>query len=173
MTIEIKNLEIFDEVIFEKFAEWTNDPEIRPFSTPRFSERTYEEVTATELMASAFANVNKYIYIVYDGEKPIGECSIDIDFEARIHKVPGTAWISLVIGDKTYWGKGISKQIMTYLEAECIRLGMCAIELGVFEYNKRARCLYEQMGYIEIARIDDFVYNFGSWHTDIRMLKRL
>lgn len=173
MTIEIKRLTNLDVPIFEKFAEWTNDPEIRPYAIPRFNERDYIEVTPAELMSSTLSNIKKRIYVVYDGKKPIGECSIDTDFEARIHKETDTAWISLVIGDKTYWGKGISKQIMTFLEAECTRIGLRAIELGVFEYNKRARCLYEQMGYEEIARIDNFVYNFGTWHTDIRMLKRL
>ncbi len=173
MTIEIKRLTNLDVPVFEKFAEWTNDPEIRPYAIPRFNEREYIEVTPAELMSSTLGNIKKRIYVVYDGEKPIGECSIDTDFEARIHKETDTAWISLVIGDKAYWGKGISKLIMAFLEAECIRIGMRAIELGVFEYNKRARCLYEQMGYEEIARIDNFVYNFGTWHTDIRMLKRL
>ena len=173
MTIEIKRLTNLDVPISEKFAEWTNDPEIRPYAIPRFNERDYIEVTPAELMSSTLGNIKKRIYVVYDGEKPIGECSIDTDFEARIHKETDTAWISLVIGDKAYWGKGISKLIMAFLEAECMRLGLRAIELGVFEYNKRARCLYEQMGYEEIARIENFVYNFGTWHTDIRMLKRL
>jgi len=173
MTIEIKRLTNFDVAIFEKLAQWTNDPEIRPYSIPRFSEREYIEVIPEDLMSSTLGNLKKRIYVIYDGEKPIGECSIDTDFESRIHKEADTAWISLVIGDKAYWGKGISKIIMSFLESECTRIGMLAIELGVFEYNKRARCTYEQMGYQEIARIENFVYNFGTWHSDIRMLKRL
>lgn len=173
MNIEIKRLTTLEIPIFEKLAEWTNDPEIRLYSIPRFDERDYVEVTAAELMDSTLGNVSKHIYIVYDGEIPIGECSINTDFEGRIHKETDTAWISLVIGDKAYWGKGVSKQIMAFIEAECEHLGMRAIELGVFEYNQRARCLYDQMGYEEFARIENFVFNFGTWHADIRMLKRL
>jgi RimJ/RimL family protein N-acetyltransferase len=82
-------------------------------------------------------------------------------------------WISILIGDKTYWGKGLSKILMHELEMSAKELGCDCIELGVFEYNDKAIKLYENMGYDRCCRVDKFVYHQGQWYDDIRMLKSL
>ena len=47
------------------------------------------------------------------------------------------------------------------------------IELGVFEFNKRAQKFYEKIGYSRIGTIDDFTYWNGRFWSDIRMEKYL
>lgn len=173
MEIRIQKIKLEDVAIFEYFAKWSNDPEIRPFATPRFSEEEYRDVSVVEIMASLMEHPSKNAYVVLDDDKPIGEISIDMDFGQRLHKEDQTAWISLLIGDKEYWGKGISKMMMQFIEQECRSLGAKAIELGVFEYNKKAQSLYLNSGYVKIGEIESFVYNFGKWHSDIRLLKKI
>jgi len=158
---------------FQILCKWSNDPKIRPYAIPKFSIGVDEPFTPFELMVSAMQNDDKRIYMVCDGEKPIGEFSIDMAFGRRVHETPDTAWISLVIGEENYRGKGVGRWIMTQIERECAQLGAHAIELGVFEYNKAAIRLYESMGYEIIAVIPEFVYFEGTWHADIRMLKRM
>lgn len=159
--------------IFDLIASWSNDPEIQPYAIPRFNEGPYEPFTGYELMVSAMQQDSKFIYIVYDDLKPIGEFSIDLAFGQKVSTEPLTAWISLEVGDKDYWGKGVGQWMMQAIEQECRALGCRFIELGVFEYNVRAFNLYQKLGYTQIAVIPDFVYNFGGWHADIRMTKEL
>ncbi|GAB6108347.1 GNAT family N-acetyltransferase [Fusibacter bizertensis] len=173
MDIKFREISLDDVALFQYMEKWTNDPEIRPFATPRFSEKEYTYIFALEIMASLSVNSDKHVYIVLDGEKPIGELSIDMKFAHRIYDGENTAWISLLIGDSEYRGKGISKMMMAFIENECRKLGADAIELGVFEYNVKAQNLYLNSGYERIGEIKNFVYNFGKWHSDIRMLKKL
>lgn len=158
---------------FQILCKWSNDPRIRPYAIPKFSMCEDERFTPFELMVSAMQNDFKRIYMVYHGELPIGEFSIDMAFGRRVHEAPNTAWISLVIGDEHYRGKGVGRWIMTQIEKECALLGAQAIELGVFDYNKPALKLYASMGYDIIKVIPEFVYFENKWHDDIRMLKRL
>lgn len=159
--------------VFDLIAQWSNDPEIQPYAIPRFNEGDYIPFTGYELMVNALQHDHKFIYMVYDDLKPIGEFSIDLGFGHKVSSEPSTAWISLVIGDKDYWGKGVGAWMMQSIEQECRNLGIAAIELGVFEFNERALKLYQKLGYERIAVIPDFVYSFGKWHADIRMLKKL
>jgi len=173
MDIKIRKIDLEDIDVFEFLAKWSNDAEIRPYATPRFSEEGYKDILMVEIIASLMENPSKSVYLVCDGEKPIGELSIDMNFSHRVYKEDMTAWISLLIGEAEYRGRGISKIMMDFIEAECRRLGARAIELGVFEYNHRAQSLYLASGYHKIDEIKAFVFNFGSWHSDIRMLKKL
>ena len=47
------------------------------------------------------------------------------------------------------------------------------IELGVFEFNIRARRFYEKIGYNQIACLKDFTYYNGKWWADYRYEKNI
>ena len=51
--------------------------------------------------------------------------------------------------------------------------GYNRIELGVFEFNKRARKFYEKTGYEKIACLKDFTYYAGKWWADYRYEKNI
>lgn len=174
MDIRVEKLKNYnDHELFDQLAKWDNDPVIKPLITPGMNEGDVAEVTGDELMYFAIENKTKHIYLVYVGSELIGFYSIDTDFEHRVHKAAATAWIGIVIGEKSYWGKGIGALMMKDLEVKCHTLGCKTIELGVFEYNDRAIKLYASLGYKIIDRIDNFVYYNGQWHSDIRMLKEI
>lgn len=162
-----------DHTIFNTLASWDNDPEIRSLILPGINEGDIARVTGDELMYFAHEHRTRHIYLVYDEDLLIGSYSIDTNFEERICQEPQVAWISVVIGDKNYWGKGIGRFMMEDLEERCLELGCSAIELGVFDYNERAIELYQSMGYVVLDTIDNFVFHDGRWHKDIRMLKTL
>ena len=50
---------------------------------------------------------------------------------------------------EAYRGKGLGRQVMTFLEAEVRRLGFHYLHLEVVKANERARRLYESMGWEE------------------------
>lgn len=173
MDLKFVEIDKDDLTLFKLFAKWDSDPVIKPFITPRRSEEEVPDYTAEELMEHAKQNTSKHIYVLYDGEKPIGTSTIDTDFFFLKSGKEHVAWISILIGDKNYWGKGLSKAMMAHLEGEARRLGCQYIELGVFEFNQKAQSLYKRMGYDVFEIIEKFVYHDGQWKNDIRMLKKL
>ena len=174
MSIRIQALTDYsDHYIFDILATWDNDPEIKSLITPGMNEGDKGTITGDELMYFARENKSKHMYLTYDDDRLIGAYTIDTAFEHCLVKEPGTAWIGIVIGDKSYWGHGIGRMMMIHLEDECKKLECTQIELGVFEYNERARALYLSLGYEVIDTIDNFVFYNGEWHKDIRMLKVL
>jgi len=113
------------------------------------------------------------MYLILDGDKPIGEASIDTNFPHLVKDKGETAWISIVIGDKSYWGKGVAQKAMEFLEEESKRFGLNRIELGVFGFNQRAKAFYKKLGFNEIKLNEMFTFHNGKWHVDIRMEKYL
>ncbi|WP_105614677.1 GNAT family N-acetyltransferase [Vallitalea okinawensis] len=172
MNINFKEIDKTQMEPFEYIAKWNNDPEIKYFIGANLSEGEMPDRTKEEL----YENANKgpkRIYMIMDGDNPIGELSIMIDPDHVHKKEKNTGWISICVGEKAYRGKGVASLAMDFLEEECRRLGLHRIELGVFEYNKRARAFYEKIGYSTFARKENFVYYNGEWRADIRMEKYL
>lgn len=173
MNINIKKLTDYDIDIYTKMAEWYNDPELKYLITPRFSEKLVAAVEPEELIDMHKKNKDKSIYVIYDGQKPIGNYSIISKFGGLMNKAGKTAWISIIIGDKSYHGKGVGKLTMQLMEEESRSLGFRYIELGVFEFNKKAKRLYENSGYKEIGRNKEVIYYDGEWCDDIHMVKKI
>lgn len=173
MNITLKKLDEYTLDIFKLMAKWSNDEDIKPFSTPNMDGGELRDVSGEEFLEISMKNKNKRIFLIMDAEKPIGEMTVQKDFEMLTKKDERTAWISIAIGEKSYWGKGVGKTAMKLLEEECKKIGYNKIELGVFEFNERALKLYKSLGYKQIAIHNHFTYYNGSWYDDIRMIKNI
>jgi len=171
MEIRFKKLDYNNRDVFDIMAKWYNDKEIQHLFNPNFLESELEDITSEELRYHAIRKSNKTVYLIWDGEKLIGELSIDRDFEDLIKKESATAWVSICIGDKNYWSKGIGTRAMLFIEQECKKMKIERIELGVFDFNKRAKLLYEKLGYHQFHIVSNFVFYKGKWYDDIRMEK--
>lgn len=172
MNIRFMPLYVSDEVI-QKMVNWYNDPEILPFNQPNFKSESYPEYTVEDIQHQLIPHPQIDKYLIMDEVLPIGEVSITRDFQLLIKKEPLTAWISICIGDKSYWRKGVAQEAMKFLESTCKRQGYERIELGVFEHNLKAQKLYQKMGYHIFSRIPHFTFYDGTWYDDIRMEKIL
>lgn len=173
MGITLKRLYEYRLEDFELMAKWDNDDEIRHFICVNTEEKELEQEKAEDLLERARGNSGKYIYFVMKDTQPIGTVSIMDKFEHLTFKDDKTAWISICIGEKQYWGTGAAKEAMTLLEEECRAMGYDKIELGVFAFNPRAAALYRKLGYKEININHNFTYYDGKWQDDIRMLKNI
>ena len=72
----------------------------------------------------------------------------------------GTATYHIFIGDKTYWGKGVAKQASRQIiQYGFSQLRLHTICLHVRKANIRAHCLYQSLGFIDIAEEhDDWIH---------------
>ena len=75
---------------------------------------------------------------------------------------------------KEYWGLGIGTALFGEMIAVAQERGLDHLKLDYIEGNRRARCLYEKMGFTEVARVPD-VYRLkdGSFRKSILMMKKL
>lgn len=170
MEIIFKKFTINDEII-KCLVKWYNDIEIYPYLHPNFEESEHMELSEGDIKKTLIDMEGKTRYIICDGAKPIGELAIIENFPYLYQASPKSAWISICIGDKTYWGMGVAKMAMKFLENECRAMEYSRIELGVFEHNAKARNLYLKLGYKEINIYPHFTYHDGEWYSDIRMEK--
>ena len=78
----------------------------------------------------------------------IGSCGLmDVDQCNR------SAEIGIVIGDKTYWGKGYGTEAMRLLLDYAFRyLNLHNVMLRVYSYNPRGVACYEKVGFKAIGR---------------------
>ena len=162
-----------NEETIQQCIRWYNDPEIYPFIHPNFKEEDYPLMTRVMVHQLFEERSDVKRLFILDGSKPIGEISITENFHFLIKTEPKTAWISIMIGEKSYWGQGIASQTMRYLEKTCKDSGYLRIELGVFEHNSKAQNLYTKMGYTAFHIVPKFTYYDGKWWDDVRMEKFL
>jgi RimJ/RimL family protein N-acetyltransferase len=164
--------------VYEILASWYNDPEIMYKIHPNFKEEKMQYVNSNDLYTNMMNSKRKEKnnYLVYDDDnfgKLIGELTFEINPPMLMINVPTSAWISICVGEKAYHGTGAAKEMMDFLEDKILKQNVSRIELGVFEFNKRAINFYNKLGYEEFTRIDDFTFFNGKWYSDIRMQKIL
>jgi RimJ/RimL family protein N-acetyltransferase len=172
MNIHFEVLSVNEDLI-GRMIRWYNDAEIAPYIHCNFQAQEPPLFTRHEALAACAYHPDKFNYLIFDGFIAIGEISITRNFFMLHHNLPASAWVSICIGEKEYWGKGIAVMAMAFLEEECRMMGFQRIELGVFENNVRAYRRYLSLGYSEIARYPQFTYSNGDWVADIRMEKNL
>ncbi|MEI5909085.1 GNAT family N-acetyltransferase [Bacillus spongiae] len=153
------------------FNKWENDPALIPLIRPNQnkSELECEQNITIDSLIQRLKHV--HIYLIYLGDQLIGEMNYMVDPAHLYKKEPGTAWIGITIGEPEGRGKGIGYEAIKYLEEEIKKQGLKRIELGVFEFNKQARKLYQKLGYKDIGRINEFTYWQNKMWDDIRMEK--
>lgn len=173
MNLTLKRLEDYTLEDFELLAKWDNDREIIYFNTVNRQEKEVENVSAETLLEAALKNKSKYIYFVMKDLEPIGAVSIIDNFPYLESQDEKVAWISILIGEKKYWGQGFGQEAMRLLEDQCRKMNYKKIELGVFRFNERAYKMYKKLGYEEFKVNSNFTYYDGKWHDDIRMIKTI
>lgn len=169
--ISFVRIEKVSEEIAKTFTRWESDLGLIPLSRPNRSQEDLEKVEVVTIEALEHRLERNTIFLIYSGNKLVGEINYQIDPPQLFKKVEGTAWIGITIGEKEARGKRIGSQAMQFLEKEILIAGLKRIELGVFEFNKPAIALYRKMGYVEIRRIADFTFWNGRMWQDIRMEK--
>lgn len=137
--IKIKS---FDIEYLNKSWIWLNDNEIRALTmTPKFTQQ--EQIR----WFNSLSNNKSYFIkgIEYNGEK-VGVVGLK-----NITKDTGEYFG--YIGEKKYWGLGIGKYMLNYIENYCKKIGINKIYLKVLKSNKRAFLLYKNFNYIIVEDI--------------------
>ncbi|MFH1877230.1 MAG: GNAT family protein [Candidatus Omnitrophota bacterium] len=125
------------------YLGWMNDPEVTRYLEARFSEHTLESIRDyVEKMASKEDEVFLAI-CEKDSRKHIG--NIKLGPIERNHKF---AYISLVIGDKAFWGKGIaSEAIGLMVKIAFDKYDLNKLLAGCYACNRGSARAFEKNGF--------------------------
>ena len=171
MKISFKELTTPDSEIARTFEAWSNDRQLAHLIRPNQNQQELEKHFSVNLDSLTKQLEQHPIYLIYLDGQLVGEMNFQIDPDHLYTKVPETAWIGIIIGEKSARGKGVGFLAMEYMEKQIQERRLKRIELGVFEFNIHAINLYKKMGYQEIGRIDNFTYWRNRMWQDIRMEK--
>lgn len=170
LTIE----ETMDTAVFELLTKWYNDPQYKYYISVNLEAKPMKDKTVDDIIQGIpYKDSQKETYVIVVDGRLVGEVGLDSNPVHVIKKEPATGWLSIIIGEADYQGKGIAQEAITFIEKRALELGLKRMELGVFKSNKRAIRFYEKMGYKAFHVIKDFTYIPDTWTDDIRMEKEL
>lgn len=140
------------------YAAWLNDPEINQYLETRYATQSVE--SCKEFIRDCNADPNSHLFGVFakDTDTHIGNAKLG--FIKPRHR---TGQFSLFIGDKNYWGKGVSVEVIsgvTHFGFET--LGLVRVEAGCYEPNRAALHMMLKAGYQEEGRLRSHVELAGE-----------
>ncbi len=136
-------------------CQWYNDPEIRPLIG--------ETTPSTEVNIEAWYNRVMedsarvwFMIVVKETGQVIGECGL-----LRMFPAWRTTDLSIIIGEKSAWGKGYGREaIILLMDYAFGALNFHRVSIGVVGFNQRALKFYEQVGFQrEGIQRDGYFYN--------------
>lgn len=159
-------------------VRWANDTEIRHLSQQFESEQQSQERLSLDtaqlqrMLSRAMRRGKRVQLLEWQGEI-VGEITLEMDAPQLFEPAPHTAWFGIIIGEAHARGHGLGFRAMQHLEELAKILGAKHAQIGVFEFNGRAKALYDKLGYKELTTIPDFTWWKGKRWDDIRMGKPL
>ena len=149
------------------YVKWFNDPEVHKFIFVREMNLKEERKWIRNVKKDKF----KHNFAIETKEGIlIGSVGIDI-----LSKRDSRGSFGIIIGEKEYWSKGYGTETTRLvLDYGFKKLKLNRIELGVFEYNKRAIQVYKKMGFKLEGKLRDHITWKGKFYSTLMMaiLKR-
>lgn len=162
----------------QHLVRWANDTEIRHLfqqfeSEEQSCERLSLDAPQLQRMLARAIKRGKVVQLIEWNQQVVGEVTLEIDPPMLVDPEPNTAWLGLVIGEESARGRGLGRLAMLHIEELAKTLGAKHAQIGVFEFNTRARRLYETLGYKKLKTLPEFTWWKGKRWSDIRMDKPL
>lgn len=152
------------EEYVELYKNWINDLEVSQFIT-HFGNILTKEAEEDWYQAQANSEEPSFtIHHIPDG-KPIGNCGLH-----NINRGNGHAEMGILLGEKEYWNRGLGTEAVRLItDFGFTVLDLHGISLSVKSFNKRARRVYEKVGYQVAGRVRDFYQIDGNYYDEIIM----
>jgi len=140
----------------EQYVSWLNDPLVNQYLETRF--QTQNLATILNFIQGIIATPNEHLFTIRlkSNNQHIGNIKV-----GPINSIHNVADVSLFIGDKNWWGKGIAKQAIQLISRYSIKtLKLRKLSAGAYRPNKGSTIAFINSGYIEDAILaDHFLLN--------------
>ncbi|MEK6845603.1 MAG: GNAT family protein [Nanoarchaeota archaeon] len=156
----------------EDFTEglfyWANDDEVTHYmvtglkpSVKELMEKLYQDTV------NNLSNGSEVVFTIV--EKQSGK-AIGLAGLYQINQQVRSAEFRILIGDKSFWGKGIGTECTNILVDYAFRnLNLNKVWLGVNEENLGAVKSYEKAGFIKEGKLRQEIYRNNKYYDAIRM----
>lgn len=132
-----------EEHICECYINWLNDSEVNRFLEVRHNHQTYDSVLT--FVRSFYGDDEKYMWGIYsnDPHKLIGTTTLH-----SIDRNHNCGEIGLLIGEKVYWGKGASTEVIELLlEFAFEILKLHRLTGGTYAPNRGMNFTFKTLGF--------------------------
>lgn len=161
--IKLRELERAD---LPALNRWRNDPELLDLLGNNFlfiagavDEKWYESY-----LASREHNVRLAITLADSGDY-VGNVNL-----TAIHPVNRSAEFSILIGEKSLWGKGVGQEATRLMLAHAFAdRNLHRVYLHVLATNARAVRLYERVGFRTEGTLREAIFKSGAYHDLVMM----
>lgn len=140
--------EVRESDVTDEYYEWINDPEINQFLETRFYPRSKNDIL--NFVKKMDGNPNEILFAICakKNDKHIGNIKL-----GPINWIHRKADISLLIGDKNYWGKGIATEaIRLVIDFAFKTLNLNKVCAGYYESNTGSAKAFTKIGFKEEGR---------------------
>lgn len=127
----------------ENYYQWLNDSEINQFLETRFLPQSIHNIE--EFVRSKDGNSNEVLFAICDkiSSKHIGNIKV-----GPINWIHRYADISLLIGDKAFWGKGVATEAIQLVSHFSFNvLNLHKLKAGCYEKNVGSMKAFEKAGF--------------------------
>ena len=133
--------------IRDEYINWLNDMEVNKFLETRFQNQTFE--TVTNYITQILKKDNEYLFGIFNiDEIHLGNIKL-----GPINTIHNFAEISLFVGKKNVWGKGIGTEAINALcDFSFSVLGLHKITAGCYSNNIGSIKAFDKCGFIEEGR---------------------
>lgn len=144
---------------------WFNDAEVVKFMDQRRWPNTKEK-QKRYLEAMTASRTDMQLAIIYKADDQlIGTVGLH-----GIDPINRNADISVIIGDKNYWGRGLAKEAVGLLINHVFgMLNLHKLTAGFIDGNVSSKRLFESFGFKKEAHLREQVYLDGKYRDIIRM----
>jgi RimJ/RimL family protein N-acetyltransferase len=137
MSIKLRKIKKSD---LKYFLKWWKDKELIKLTSGFFEK---SDTVLSDYFLDMLKNIRDYHYIIQIGAKVIGHIAI-------IHKNVNVFETQIIIGEKTYWGKGFGSQAIKLAVITAFgKYGYKKAYLEVRPDNIRAIRAYESCGFVK------------------------
>lgn len=122
---------------------WLNDPGVTMFLSSSAKNPSRDEELKWFRSIKRSKNDIVFSIVTGPGNNYIGNCGLH-----KINWQEGTCETGIFIGNRSYWNRGFGTSFMKILlNFATDTLGLKKIKLFVYEYNSRAKRVYEKCGF--------------------------
>jgi RimJ/RimL family protein N-acetyltransferase len=148
------------------FKGWIMDPEIIRYSLTEFQQMgSYTDVEAWFYRLLTDPASEGVALTAADNGELIGYTGI-----ARINQVDGNGEFFILIGNKSYQGRGIANQAARWVQEHAFqKLNLHRLSLSASSRNPRALRAYEKAGFIHEGRMREALYRDHEYSDKIIM----
>lgn len=141
------------------YYAWMNDPSVNQYLETRFFPRSLQNIEQHVQTLDGKADEVFFAICVKEGDQHIGNIKI-----GPINWVHRFADISLLIGDKNYWGKGMATEAIQLITDFGFRqLNLHKLKAGCYAKNEGSKKAFLKAGYVVEGTLRQHFFSNGIY----------